>query len=168
MHSCYSIQNIENGQFFTCDNSIVFLYEKTNDKNQQWHIINEDDGNYEIILEAKNNLMGIDGENANNGTKILCKEKNGKTNQKFNFEATSKTIPTPRPPQVHYFPRPNWHDPYINQCSIVDALRSIGVDSSKAYRKRIGDRNGIPGTPFSPTYNIHMLNLMKEGRLIIP
>ena len=183
-HSCYSIQNIENGQFFTCDNSIVFLSGKTNDKNQQWHIINADDGNYEIILEAKNNLMGIDGENANNGTKILCKEKNGKTNQKFNFEATSKTIPPPPPPppakqnppppppppqpQVHYFPRPNWHGPYINQCSIVDALKSIGVDSSQAYRKRIGDRNGIPGKPFSPAYNTHMLNLMKEGRLIIP
>ena len=128
--------------------------------------------------------MGIDGENANDGTKILCKEKNGKTNQKFNFKATSKTLPPPPPPppqkqnpppppppqqpQVHYFPTPNWHHPFTNQVSIVDALGSIGVDSSKAYRRRIGDRNGIPGRPFSPEYNTHMLNLMKQGRLIIP
>ena len=180
-HSCYSIQNIENNQFFTCDNSIVFLSGKINNKNQQWHIINADDGYYEIILETNNYSMGIDNENANDGTKILCKEKNGKTNQKFNFEATSKTVPPPPPPppqkqnpppppqpQVRYFPRPNWHYPYLNQCSIVDALKSIGVDSSQAYRKRIGDRNGIPGAPFSPAYNTHMLNLMKEGRLIIP
>ena len=179
-HSCYSIQNIENCQFFTCDNSIVFLSGKNNNKNQQWHIINADDGNYEIILETNNYSMGIDDENANNGTKIICKEKNGKTNQKFNFEATSKTVPPPPPPppppqpiihnqpQVNYFPRPNWHGPYTNQVSIVDALNSIGVDSSRAYRKRIGDRNPIPYAPFSPAYNTLMLNLMKEGRLIIP
>ena len=181
-HSCYSIQNIENEQFFTCDNSIVFLSGKINNKNQQWHIINADDGYYEIILETNNYSMGIDNENANDGTKILCKEKNGKTNQKFNFEATSKTLPPPPPPpkqnppppppppqpQVRYFPRPNWHYPFINQISIVDALKSIGVDSSRAYRKRIGDRNGIPGAPFTEAYNLHMLNLMKEGRLIIP
>ena len=180
--SCYSIQNIENDQFFTCDSSIVFLSGKINNKNQQWHIINTDEGYYEIILEKNNKLMGIDGENANDGTKILCKEKNGKTNQKFNFEATSKTLPpppTPPPqkqnppsptpsPQVRYFPIPDFHSPYNDRNSIVDALKSIGVDSSRDYRKRIGDRNGIPYAPFTPAYNTHMLNLLKEGRLIIP
>ena len=180
-HSCYSIQNIENCQFFTCDNSIVFLSGKNNNKNQQWHIINADDGNYEIILETNNYSMGIDDENANNGTKIVCKEKNGKTNQKFNFESPHIPLPLPHGGDEgdrlcfcgcgggrHYFPRPNWHHPYINQTSIVDALKSIGVDCSKEYRKRIGDRNGIPGAPFTHAYNTHMLNLMKEGRLIIP
>ena len=180
--SCYSIQNIENDQFFTCDSSIVFLSGKINNKNQQWHIINTDEGYYEIILEKNNNLMGIDGENANDGVKILCKEKNGKTNQKFNFEATSKTLPPPPtpppqkqnppsptpPPQVRYFPIPDFHSPYNDRNSIVDALKSIGVDSSRDYRKRIGDRNGIPYAPFTPAYNTHMLNLLKEGRLIIP
>ena len=183
-HSCYSIQNIENKQFFTCDDSTIFLSGKINDKNQQWHIINADDGYYEIILEKNNKLMGIDGENANDGTKILCKEKNGKTNQKFNFKATSKTLPPPPPPppqkqnpppppppqqpQVHYFPTPNWHHPFTNQVSIIDALKSIGVDSCPAYRRIIGKRNNIPGSLFSPAYNAYMLNLMKEGKFIKP
>ena len=69
---------------------------------------------------------------------------------------------------VRYFPRPNWHGPYINQVSIVDALASIGYPYDKNYRSQIGIRNNIPGIPFSPEYNTHMLNLMKQGKLIIP
>ena len=107
--------------------------------------------------------------------KIICKDKNGKINQRFNFESTIKTPPPPPPkppepprPPERYFPIPNFHHPYTNQVSIVDALKSVGADSSKGYRRAIGDRNGIPGVPYSPSYNTHMLNLMKQGRLIIP
>ena len=179
-HRCYSIQNVENGQFLTCDNSNIYLTGKNNVKNQQWHIIIGDDNNYEIIIEVNNNLMEMEGENANNGTRVRCRSKTGKPNQKFNFTATQKTLPPPPPPPdipqpqtptqppVSYFPRPNFHGIYNNQVSIVDALRSIGVDASREYRRRIGERNGIPGTPFSEEYNTIMLNLMKEGRLIIP
>ena len=119
-------------------------------------------------------------ENANNGSGVSCQEKKGKPNQTFYFEATTKTMPPPpKPneppryipspqPQVNYFPRPNWHYPYINQVSIVDALGSVGYPNDRAYRIRIGARNNIPGTPLSRDYNTRMLNLMKEGRLIIP
>ena len=71
-------------------------------------------------------------------------------------------------PDVKYFPKPNYQEPKYSKCSIVDALRSVGYDSSQAYRLKIGNRNNIPGPAFCPQYNITMLNLMKEGKLIIP
>ena len=71
-------------------------------------------------------------------------------------------------PQVSYFPIPNFHHPYSDRNSIVDALKSIGVDSSLQYRAKIGARNGIPGRAGQPSYNTHMLNLLKSGKLIIP
>ena len=178
-HKCYTIENVENGQFLTCDDTIIVFTGKNNDVNQQWHITNNDNGGYEIILEKNKKLMHVE-ENANNGSGVSCQEKKGKPNQTFYFEATTKTMPPPpKPkeppryipppqPQVNYFPRPNWHYPYINQVSIVDALGSVGYPNDRAYRIRIGARNNIPGTPLSPDYNTRMLNLMKEGRLIIP
>ena len=178
-HKCYTIQNVENGQFLTCDDSTIFFSVKNNNENQQWHITNNDNGGYEIILEKNKKLMQVE-ENTNNGSGVSCQEKKGKPNQTFYFEATTKTMPPPpKPneppkyipppqPQVNYFPRPNWHYPYINQVSIVDALGSVGYPNDRAYRIRIGARNNIPGTPLSPDYNTRMLNLMKEGRLIIP
>ena len=178
-HKCYTIQNVENGQFLTCDDSTIFFSVKNNNENQQWHITNNDNGGYEIILEKNKKLMQVE-ENANNGSGVSCQEKKGKPNQTFYFEATTKTMPPPpKPkeppryipppqPQVNYFPRPNWHYPYINQVSIVDALGSVGYPNDRAYRIRIGIRNNIPGTLLSRDYNTRMLNLMKEGRLIIP
>ena len=178
-HKCYTIQNVENGQFLTCDDSTIFFSGKNNNENQQWHITNNDNGGYEIILEKNKKLMQVE-ENVNNGSGVSCQEKKGKPNQTFYFEATTKTMPPPpKPkeppryipppqPQVNYFPRPNWHYPYINQVSIVDALGSVGYPNDRAYRIRIGARNNIPGTPLSRDYNTRMLNLMKEGRLIIP
>ena len=137
---------------------------------------NNDNGGYEIILEKNKKLMQVE-ENANNGSGVSCQEKKGKPNQTFYFEATTKTMPpppklpeppVPPQPQVNYFPKPNWHGPYINQVSIVDALASVGYPYDKNYRSQIGIRNNIPGVPFSPEYNTHMLNLMKQGKLIIP
>ena len=52
--------------------------------------------------------------------------------------------------------------------SIVDALASVGYPNNKPYREKIGIRSIIPGVPFTKSYNTHMLNLMKAGKLIIP
>ena len=162
----YSIQCIADDcpKYLTCDDIYIYPYDKSHDKNQQWHIVISEDNNYEIICDINNNYMNVE-EGANN---VICKEKNGKINQRFNFEPTTKTKTYHPPPIIEYFPIPNFHHPYTNQVSIVDALKSVGANSSKAYRRAIGDRNNIPYTPFSPAYNTHMLNLMKQGKLIIP
>ena len=156
-HKYYTIQNVENCQFLTCDDSTIYFTRKNNNINQQWHIPHDSFG-YEIVLAKNKKLLQVE-ENAINGSRVSCQEKNRKSNQIFKFIST-----TP----VRYFPRPNWHPPYINQVSIVDALASIGYPYDKEYRLRIGNRNNIPGIPYSPEYNTYMLELMKKDKLIIP
>lgn len=50
--------------------------------------------------------------------------------------------------------------------SIVDALTSIGVDSSFAYRSKLASANGIGNYSGTPEQNTLMLNLLKQGKLI--
>ena len=65
--------------------------------------------------------------------------------------------------RVLYFPRPNY-----DGISIVDALKSIGADSSFNYRYSIAVKNGIYGYVGRAEQNIQMLNLLKNGNLIRP
>lgn len=53
-----------------------------------------------------------------------------------------------------------------NSGSIVTALKSIGVDSSFSYRKKIAKANGITLYLGTASQNIKMLNLLKSGKLI--
>lgn len=50
--------------------------------------------------------------------------------------------------------------------SIVDALKSIGVDSSYSNRKSIAQINGISNYTGTASQNNTLLNLLKQGRLI--
>lgn len=50
--------------------------------------------------------------------------------------------------------------------SIVDALRSIGVDATYANRCKIAKINDISGYAGTANQNVHMLNLLKQGKLI--
>ena len=148
---------------------------KNKDFNQQWHIVNNDSGGYEIILEKNKKLIHVE-ENANNGIRVTCQDKKGKPNQIFNFETTQKTIltptpspvPQPQPEIILYFPILNFHGPFHDHNSIVDALKSVGCNSNKEYRLQIGKRNNISGVPHTQSYNDCMLKLMKKGKLIIP
>ncbi len=60
---------------------------------------------------------------------------------------------------------------YYKKCaskytSLVDALKSIKVDSSFSYRKKIAKANGIKAYVGLPSQNSKMLKLLKEGKLI--
>lgn len=50
--------------------------------------------------------------------------------------------------------------------SIVNALNSIGVDSSITNRRKIAELNGISNFTGTEEQNIKLLNLLKEGKLI--
>ena len=50
--------------------------------------------------------------------------------------------------------------------SIVDALKSIEVDSTYSFRKKIADKNGIAKYVGSDSQNIEMLSKLKKGVLI--
>lgn len=49
--------------------------------------------------------------------------------------------------------------------SIVDALKSIGVDSSYSNREKIAKANGISNYSGTASQNIKLLNLLKQGKL---
>ena len=49
--------------------------------------------------------------------------------------------------------------------SIIDALKSIGVDSSKAFRTKIAKANGIENYTGTAAQNKKMLSLLKAGKL---
>ena len=154
--------------------------------------------------------MDVFGGDTSCGASLTTCQRSGELNQQFRFVTTTKTLPPPPPPKpqpvppqpqqqnpppppVSYFPIPNFHHPYSDRNSIVDALRSIGVDSipnfhhpysdrnsivdalrsigvdsSLHYRAIIGQRNGIPGRAGQPDFNVRMLNLLKSGKLIRP
>lgn len=52
--------------------------------------------------------------------------------------------------------------------SIVDGLVAIGVDHSFGYRKKIAAVNDIKMYVGTPTQNLKLLNLLKQGRLVKP
>ena len=57
---------------------------------------------------------------------------------------------------------------YFDRCdsgyqSIVDALESIGVDSSYSYRKKIAKANGISNYTGKSSQNIKLLKLLKSS-----
>ena len=49
--------------------------------------------------------------------------------------------------------------------SIVEALKSIGVDSTYSYRCKIAEKNGILGYKGTADQNRYMLELLKDGKL---
>lgn len=62
---------------------------------------------------------------------------------------------------------------YFKKCgsgytSLVDALNSIGAESSYNYRKKIASANSISNYSGSESQNTTMLNLLKKGTLIKP
>lgn len=52
--------------------------------------------------------------------------------------------------------------------SIVDALKSLGLDSSYSYREKIAHANGITDYRGTATQNIALLSLLKQGKLRTP
>ena len=65
------------------------------------------------------------------------------------------------PSGVTYYPKcASWHT------SFVDALKSIGVDSSLSNRKSIAALNGYSNYSGTAAQNTALLNLLKQGKLI--
>lgn len=64
---------------------------------------------------------------------------------------------------VEYYPKYTG-----NTISIVMALQSLGVESSKAFRKKIAKANNIDNYIGDATQNMEMLKLLKNGKLIKP
>lgn len=75
----------------------------------------------------------------------------------------STVKPTPNVSRETYF------TPFkSSSCSIVDCLKSIGVDSSYAYRQRIASKNGVANYKGSAPQNDKLVSLGKKGKLMKP
>ena len=55
-----------------------------------------------------------------------------------------------------------------SSCSIVDCLKSIGVDSSYTYRQRIASKNGVANYKGSAPQNDKLVSLGRKGKLMKP
>lgn len=67
------------------------------------------------------------------------------------------------PVTVVYLPK------YIgNYVSIVDALKSMKIDSSFTYRKKIATANGVKNYLGTSKQNTQLLNLLKKGKCVKP
>jgi hypothetical protein len=87
-----------------------------------------------------------------------------KVNLKYGPDDVHSTTPTPSPtPAKTYFKK------YTGKSSsLVDALKTIGVNNSYDYRKKIAIANGIKDYKGSATQNTELLKLLKKGKLIKP
>ena len=103
-------------------------------------------------IATVNSSGKVTGVKAGTAT-ITAKSSSGKT-AKCTVTVTKK---------VSYFPKCN-----SKYTSIVDALKSIGADSSYAYRKKIAAANGISNYTGTASQNTKMLSLLKSGKLIKP
>lgn len=75
-----------------------------------------------------------------------------------------ETAPTPAPKPAtttskSYYPR-------FDALSITDGLRSIGVNNSMTYRKKIAAANGISNYTGRYEQNVKLLNLARQGKLV--
>lgn len=78
--------------------------------------------------------------------------------KKTTTTTTKKTTTTAKKTTSSYYPM-------FRSSSIVEGLKSIGVDSSFANRKKIAKANGISAYAGTATQNIKLLNLAKKGKL---
>lgn len=90
-------------------------------------------------------------------------KKSGYNNRKWTNHGKLKFIEYEKTPEptINYYPK------YTGKSvSIVDALKSIKVDSSFAHRKKIAKANNITAYVGLPSQNSKMLKLLKAGKLI--
>lgn len=93
------------------------------------------------------------GNSGNFDLNVLYKEPAAKKVE----ENTKKPIKK----KIVYYPRYKG-----KSSSIVDALKSLGINSGKNNRKRIAVLNGIKNYSGTATQNTRLLNLLKKGKLV--
>ena len=104
----------------------------------------------------KGDIIGYMGDTGNAYGKHLHFEV-WKNNSRIN---PTKYLNNPLIQETKYYPKYNG-----NSNSIVDALKSLKIDSSFSHRKKISEKNNINLYKGSYVQNIKLLSLLKEGKL---
>ena len=106
------------------------------------------------VIAQKNGIANYSGT-ADQNTQLLSLLKSGRL-----INPNGSSAPTTDNSKKYY---PACGSSYT---SIVDALKSIGEDSSYNNRSNIAAKNGISGYSGSATQNTQLLNLLKSGQLV--
>ncbi len=108
-------------------------------------------------IAEKNGISGFSGEGSEN-LKLLVLLKQGKLIKNGTTASTEAVNPVPT---TEYYPK------YTGTSnSLVDALKSLKIDSSFNHRKEIAKANGINTYSGTASQNTNLLNLLKDGKLI--
>lgn len=108
-----------------------------------------------VKIAKANGISNYEGTSSQN-EKLLDLARHGKLKKVGSTTSTSK----PTTPTASYYKK------YTGSSgSIVDALKSIGVDSSYNNRKKIAKANGISNYSGTNSQNEKLLSLLKQGKL---
>lgn len=123
-----------------------------------------------IVLEVKNGRVYTIEGNTSGGSTL---EANGGCVAKKNYPLGYNRIAGYGRPKYSNTPAAvpsNTSDYYPKyegtSNSISDALKSLGIDNSKANRTAIASKNGIPNYTGTAAQNIQLLTLLKQGKLL--
>ena len=123
-----------------------------------------------IVLEVKNGRVYTIEGNTSGGSTL---EANGGCVAKKNYPLGYNRIAGYGRPKYSNTPvavHSNTSDYYPKYTgtsnSISDALKSLGIDNSKANRTAIASKNGIPNYKGTSAQNIQLLTLLKQGKLL--
>lgn len=108
-------------------------------------------------IAEKNGISGYTGK-ASENEKLLTLFKQGNLIKHATTTHTEAENPVPA---VVYYPKYSG-----NSNSLVDALKSLGVDASLAHRKAIAEANSIGGYTGKAKENERLLLYLKHGKLI--
>lgn len=123
-----------------------------------------------IVLEVKNGRVYTIEGNTSGGSTL---EANGGCVAKKNYPLGYNRIAGYGRPKYSNTPAAvpsNTSDYYPKyegtSNSISDALKSLGIDNSKANRTAIANKNNIPNYKGTSAQNIQLLTLLKQGKLL--
>lgn len=119
-----------------------------------------------IVADVKNGKITVIEGNLNNKVDYREIAVNGRYIRgyicpNYKTEPKEEQKPVQNASKVEYYPQ---HTTTSN--SLVDSLKSLGVDSSMTHRKEIAKANGIEGYTGTSKQNGTMLSLLKQGKLI--
>ena len=123
-----------------------------------------------IVLEVKNGRVYTIEGNTSGGSTL---EANGGCVAKKNYPLGYNRIAGYGRPKYSNTPvavpsnTSDYYPKYTGTSnSISDALKSLGINNSKANRAAIASKNGIPNYKGTSAQNIQLLTLLKQGKLL--
>ena len=161
----YTRSQVANGSYVPKPGDIIYFKGARNDrKTNHVGIVTAYSGGTVFTIEGNTSLDG----NSTNGGGVY--EKSYAISNSYIVYICSPGYTSNSEPAYPSIPSPSVSTSCYPACSsnytsIVNALKSIGVDSSYSNRKKIADANGLNNYQGTSSQNLEMLRLLKAGQL---